>query len=410
MNSLFLTKLSWQILRQQGRQVLSPTAWVALGGLILGVASLVVSMAVVSGFESTLRRSITEVSGDIQVMRLFSENEPWPELLKKVKAAEPRVIAGLPYLSAEAVLAHKGKLTGVSVQGIELSAMHQVLNFKNRVVAGELKLLDGEIPQVAIGQGIAKNHSIKVGEQFRVVVPLNSDLDPSQMKRKIVTLKAVAILDLGKSDYNERVIMAPIAVAQRAAEVGDRYLGLLLKTTNPDEVENMTAVLSAQLGRDYRIRGWHEVNENLFEAVKIEKVVIFFVILLIVIAAAVNVATSLYVNVVQKYSRIAILKALGLRPRQLMAVFCWQGLILGGLGSLLGLICGLALCGGFMWLEYQFAIIPGGVYRLDRIDVDLRFIDVAAIFLTTLFICVLAVFAPARQGVKLSITQGLRYE
>jgi lipoprotein-releasing system permease protein len=158
------------------------------------------------------------------------------------------------------------------------------------------------------------------------------------------------------------------------------------------------------------VRDWRDVNENLFEAMRLEKVVIFFVIFVIVIAAAFNVASSLYINVVRSYPEIGILKALGVSQGQLARIFSIQGVLLGFVGCVAGLLGGLALCIGFTILENQFGILPGSVYKLDRIDVQFRAIDLISIFSATMLICFLATWAPARRAAKLTAVEGLRHE
>jgi lipoprotein-releasing system permease protein len=197
---------------------------------------------------------------------------------------------------------------------------------------------------------------------------------------------------------------------QDLAAIGSHYSGLLLKIENPQDARDVSIRLAHGLGSDYKVRDWRDVNENLFEAMRLEKVVIFFVIFVIVIAAAFNVASSLYINVVRSYPEIGILKALGVSQGQLARIFSIQGVLLGFVGCVAGLLGGLALCIGFTILENQFGILPGSVYKLDRIDVQFRAIDLISIFSATMLICFLATWAPARRAAKLTAVEGLRHE
>lgn len=157
------------------------------------------------------------------------------------------------------------------------------------------------------------------------------------------------------------------------------------------------------------IRDWRDVNENLFDAVEIERVVIFFVILIIVIVAAFNISATLYVSVVQRNSDIAILKTLGVSRKQILKIFTLQGVFLGLVGVLLGLVLGMILCQLFMVLQNQFELIPGSVYKIDSIIIKIRMIDVFAITLATLVISFLATLAPALRSSRLTVVEGLRY-
>ncbi|MBY0453195.1 MAG: FtsX-like permease family protein, partial [Bdellovibrionaceae bacterium] len=162
------------------------------------------------------------------------------------------------------------------------------------------------------------------------------------------------------------------------------------------------------LGVGYSISTWYDVNRNMFEAVVIERIVIFFVVLLIVIVAAFNISSTLYVFIRQKYADIAILKTLGLSQRKIRLIFMSQGLIVGTLGTLIGIIIGYDLCFAFMYLQDHYALISGSVYKLDKIYTDIRLLDLVIITLTTQFICLLATYFPAYKGSQLEVIEGLK--
>lgn len=153
---------------------------------------------------------------------------------------------------------------------------------------------------------------------------------------------------------------------------------------------------------------WYDVNRNMFEAVVIERVVIFLVVLLIIIIAAFNISSTLYVFIRQKYADIAILKTLGLSQKKIRYIFLSQGLIVGTLGTLIGVILGYDLCFGFMYLQDHYALISGSVYKLDKIYTEVRFIDILIICLTTQIICLIATYFPAFKGSQLEVIEGLK--
>ena len=152
------------------------------------------------------------------------------------------------------------------------------------------------------------------------------------------------------------------------------------------------------------------VNQNLFRAVKLEKVVIFFVILIMVIAASFNISSTLYVNVLRRYNDISILKALGMKSAELVSVFTLQGLAIGVLGSLFGFLLGLGLCFAFAWVQVHWALLPEDVYKISSFGFDLRFLDMLAVLSISLLVCFLSTLAPALRGARLNPVEGLRYE
>jgi lipoprotein-releasing system permease protein len=385
----------------------------ALSGLILGVACLVVSMAVISGFESTLKNSVADVTGQVQIINKAQNQLTKDELIERVKKVTPDLVASTRFFFQEAVIAHDGKISGVMLQGLEPDQIKTTLGLEKRLVQGKLEIQNepGAVASpVVVGLGLAKTMGLQVGEEFRVVLPLRNELDPNQFRRKIGVFKVSGIVDLGKYEYNQRMILTSLATAQKIAEIGERYSGLLLKFKDIDKARDIAAALSRDLGLGYGVRDWHDVNENLFQAVSIEKVVIFFVILIIVIAAAFNVASTLYINVVARFSEIGLLKAFGVSRRGVVQIFCWQGVLMGGLGIIGGMILGLGLCFIFGWVESHYGLLPGSIYKVDRIDLSIRFSDAGAIALATMMICFLATLAPALRGASLSPVEGLKNE
>ncbi len=420
--------IAMRMLSSRRGKALSTMGGISLAGLVIGVASLVVSMAVVSGFESTLQKSISDVSGHIQIyirplaldkMNLFSKEQSildgeknFDRLQERVKNIEPSVVEMSRFFVTEGVLAHRGRLSGIFLQGVDPDKISRVLNLASRVQEGNFDLQpthDG-VPQVLVGKGIAKDFSLKIGDEIRLVVPINTDLDASQFQRKIGVFRVVGVLDLGKYEFDQRWMFTSLSAAQSLSEIGLRYSGLLLKVQDFRKARAVATSLAHGLGRDFRVRDWKEINENLFESVRLEKAVIFFVIFLIVVAAAFNVASALYINVVRSYPEIGILKAIGASPRRIRQIFSIQGLILGVVGCLAGLLLGLLLCIGFTFLERQFPILPGSVYKLDRIDIQLRSFDVGMIVISTILVCYLATWAPSKKAAQMTSVEGLRHE
>lgn len=382
-------------------------------GLILGVACLVVSMAVMSGFESTLKNSVADVTGQVQILTKGSASLSRDELVARVQKITPDLVASTRFTYLEAVIAHEGKLSGVILQGLDPQEVKATLGLEKRMTQGKLEIQpdpNSEVSPVVIGLGLAKQMNLDIGEEFRVVLPLRNELDPNQFRRKIGVFKVAGILDLGKYDYNQRMILTSLEATQKLAEIGEKYSGVLLKFKDIDRAREISAALSRDLGLGFTVRDWHDVNENLFQAVNIEKVVIFFVILIIVVAAAFNVASTLYINVVTRYSEIGLLKAFGVSRRGVVQVFCWQGLLMGALGIVGGMILGLGLCFVFGWVESHYGLLPGSIYKVDRIDLSLRFLDALTIATATLLICFVATLAPALRGASLSPVEGLKNE
>ncbi|MFS4460399.1 FtsX-like permease family protein [Bdellovibrio sp. HCB2-146] len=405
-----LAWISWRLLMSR-KTLFGGSAPLSLLGLILGVAALVASMAVMSGFESTLKMAMADVTGHVQVVKRSRVPDDWRELEGRIRQAEPSLVTSSRFVFIEAVLAREGKISGVLLQGVDPDRINQVLNLKGRVVTGSEDMAEPtDVPWALIGKGLANRMNLKPGDNFRVVVPIAESSNPSSFKRQVGEFRVRGVLDLGKYEWNERFIITSLPAAQTLAEIGDRYSGLILKFQDVDYARKASFNLTSVLGSPYWVRDWRESNENLFEAVMVERPGIFFVISVIVFVAAFNISSTLFVNVVQRFKDIAILKTVGLSRKDIIKIFTIQGLFLGMIGIVGGFIVGLILCVLFSWAQSHLGLISGEVYRIDGIQVNVRLIDSIAIIITTLVICFIATLAPARRGGQLSPMEGLRNE
>ncbi|QLY27348.1 ABC transporter permease [Bdellovibrio sp. KM01] len=402
--------IAWKLLNSK-RTLFGGAAPLALFGLVLGVASLVVSMAVMSGFETTLQKAMTDVSGYVQVVKRSRFPDDWRELEEKIRKADPKLVSAARFVFVEGIMAHNGQISGVLLEGIDKDRVNETLNLGSRVKEGSADLsAPSDVPLALIGSGLAKKMGLNIGDQFRVVLPIADSSDPSSFNRKVGTFKLQGVVELGKYEWNERFIMIDLKVAQDVAAIGDRYTGLMLKFDDAAYAREAGFRISTALGSPYWVRDWRDSNENLFDAVAVERPVIFFVVSIIIFVAAFNISSSLFVNVMQRFKDIAILKTVGVSRKDVIKIFAAQGLILGAAGLILGFILGLILCVLFNWAQGRLGLISGAVYRVDSIQVNIRFLDTIAICVATMLICFLATLAPAKRGADLNPMEGLRNE
>ncbi|MBL7543418.1 MAG: ABC transporter permease [Bdellovibrionaceae bacterium] len=405
--------IAWKLLFTR-KFILEGSTPLSLLGLVLGVACLLVSMAVMSGFEATLKKTMTDITGHIQVIDKNKAKPFWKDFENELKNIEPKFASSTRFVYIESMLASQGQIVGVLLQGLDNDRYKNIVSLNQRLVDGTNDISPHKeggvvLNQAMIGKGIANRFKLKAGDVVNIVVPISDSVDPSTFKRQAAEFRISGILDFGKYEWNERLIITDIVAAQKLAMIGDRYTGLIIKLNDDRDVRGSAFRMAQKLGPQYLIRDWRDVNENLFDAVEIERIVIFFVILIIVIVAAFNISSTLYVGVVQRNSDIAILKTLGVSKKQILKIFTLQGLFLGLVGVLLGLVLGFFLCQAFMILQNQFELIPGSVYKIDNIIIKIRTVDVFAITFATLVISFFATLAPALRSSRLSVVEGLRY-
>lgn len=373
--------------------------------MTIGVSSLVTAMAVFSGYISTMEKTLQETVGHVLVYKRGTAFQG--QIIDEIRPAVTDLVAETPFIYAEAILAHKGKIAGVQIEGIEESTVHKVLNLKSRVIAGDLEL---GTDKALIGKGIAQKFNLKVGDEFRVVVPLATEFQASNFRPKLGKFKVGGIINLGRYDFDSRYIVLPIEVAQDFLEIGKRVTGYRLRLKDPYQSRAVSMEIASRFGNTYWTKDWQDVNRLLLEATKIEKAVLFFVLMILVVAAAFNVANTLFISVVQRYRDISVLKTLGASDRLVKSIFTAQGLIVGAVGALLGIILGLIFCQALEWAQRHYEIIPAEIYKLDHIDLSVSLVDIAAILGATLVVCLIATLVPARRGARISPVEGLRYE
>ncbi|MEQ1876309.1 MAG: ABC transporter permease [Bdellovibrionia bacterium] len=400
--------LVWRYVRSGGRFV-GLTTILSFTGMVIGVASLVLTMAAVSGFESTLRQAVIDVAGDIIVYKTSGRMEPPKELVAKIKKVVPDVVAYTPFAHTEGILASKGKTIGIALQGVDPENVQKVLNFKSRVIKGEFDLTNhDERPSVLLGKALANKLEISAGDIVTLVVPRPSKASPTSFSPKAEKVHVAGIVDLGKYEYDLRMVIGTARLVQDLTGVSDLFSGVKLKLRDSSDAQTAASKIAGSLGYAYLVKDWTEVNKNLFEAIRIERWVIFIVVSFLIITASFNICSSLFVAVLKRYGDLSILRTMGASQKFLVRLFSIQGMVVGVLGSLVGVALGLGL--GFSLVHTELFKIPGEVYKLDHLPIEVRFFDVAAILAVSCLICFLSTLAPAVRGSRLNPVDGLRYE
>lgn len=401
-------KLALRYLKTSGR-LSAATTWMAICGVAVGVASLVVSMAVVSGFEKTIQQAVIDWVGHVIVLKQGGTIEPLDELLPRLKETAPEIVAASGFLYREALVAGRGKTSGVTLNGLDEKNMDSVLNIKSRVVRGvySLGVMSQNLPAAFIGKEIANKLGVEAGQAFTVVIPQPSKIKRSGFDPIVQKFYAAAILDLGKFEYNERVVITSLATLQSLLKE-NTITGYNIRLQNKEQSKEVASRITSKLGFPYWTKDWYDQSRNLFEAIQIEKAVLFFVLLTIVIAASFHVSSALFVSIMRRYADISILKALGANRLFLLRVFSLQGLLVGVIGTLSGVLLGLLLC--YLVMHLPWFAIPADVYKIDRLPIELRFSDMIYTVLASSAVCFLATLLPAWRGAGQNPVEGLRYE
>ena len=390
-------------------------AALSIVGLAIGVASLTVAMAVVSGFEGTLKGALIDVFGHILVVKRGEEQISFERAKERLRSALPDFRAVTPFITLEGIVVGKQKLNGVVIQGVDPQTVHQVLNLKARVVRGSFDLDSKAVPsgvpaKALVGKALARRFELEVGSRFKADLPKPNSRDSAAFVSTIADFQVTGIVDFGKADFDERTVVTSIAQAQELGNLRVPFTGLRVKIADADRAPAAALDLTRALGSTWWIVDWSEGNRNLFRAIKYERVAIFFVILIMVIAASFNVASNIFIGVLRRTSEISILRALGFSKRDVATMFRLQGLLFGVLGVVAGLLLGAILAGLFVWAQGAFDLLPAEVYKLNKIGVEFDVLDISVVVVTAILICVVASLSPAARAANLDPVEGLRHE
>lgn len=385
------------------------TPLVSIISLILATSSLVLAMSVYSGYESTVRQTIVDMTGHLVITSHHQENHSQETFLEKIKPGLNHIEDYVPFITLKSLLVYEGKLSGVLVEGVSHQAQ-QTTRLRKRLLSGTLQLKDQQ--SAVIGRGIAKKFNLKPGDFFHIVVP-KMDAKGS-FHNKYRKLYVEGVLDFGFHAFNSRHIIVNKESAQGLLSSPKTISGLRLLVKKPDQTEFLREQFSQILGASYRVSDWQGIVKGLhksyFEAVRREKVLIFLILMVLILAGAFNVSSHLAISVLNQIREISILKVMGASQTFIFSLLLIQGFLVSFIGSLIGIGVGFLLSKGFISIQNVWQIIPADVYKINAIITEMRFSDILLIFICSQLVCLVSCLLPAWRALKLPVKDGLLYE
>jgi lipoprotein-releasing system permease protein len=392
---------------------------VSVLGVALGVAALTVVLAVTTGFQKQFRDKVLGVNAHVIVMKSQVTFAEYRDVMKTAQEIDPEVIAVQPFIFAEMLATRgKGELSGVAIKGVDPERVGAVLDLEKHMEApGTVRSLaqrpgPGELPPIIMGKELAHKLKAKVGDEVTVVVPLsNIDFDTWRAKSsapRTRKFRVTGIFYSGFDEYDRRLMYAALEDTQELVGRGDQVMGIELKVKDVDRAEEIAAKLEKALGGPpYQVQDWYELNHNLFTALNLQKLALVIILTLIIVVAAVNMVSALTMMVTDKTREIAILKSMGATSGSVAQVFQIVGLAIGGVGTLIGVGIGLAIC--YVVASYGYHLDPK-VYLIDRLPIEVRSLEVLLVAGITMVISLFATVAPASSASALRPVEGLRYD
>ncbi len=400
-----------------------------MGGVALGVMALIVVISVMGGFEAHLRSKILGINSHILVRNYSGPFGDWKEISDRIlslrsgssgfvyhfwdsllgRDGKTAVSAATPFVHIQALLSSGRNVGGVLIRGVDPDTVAQVIS-PGDVISGQgidgLKDSKGKgPPPIILGKELARNLGVVTGQAVQVILP-GGTISPVGMLPKIRSFRIKGIITTGMYEYDSSLAFISLKSAQALLGIGDRVHGFELKVTDIYKADEIAALIQDELGFPFWAIDWQRMSRSLFSALKLEKIAMFVVLTLIVLVAAFNIISSLIMMVMEKNQDIAILKAIGATDHQILRIFMYNGLLIGVIGTVIGVVGGTSVC--MLLSRYKFIKIPSEVYYTDTLPILLNGFDVAVIAASAIVICFLATIYPSRQAARVNPSEALR--
>ncbi|MGH7653007.1 MAG: FtsX-like permease family protein [Gemmatimonadaceae bacterium] len=410
-------QIAWRYLRsRRGSKLLSLISLIAIGGVLIGVSALIVIIGVMNGLQHDLREKILVGSPDIRVLTYGEDLKinDWPTVLAKVRK-QPGVVAAAPFVLTEGVMSGGHDYSGgVYIVGLQPQGrgVPDVTTIRQHVTNGDFRFAstDGQRRGVVLGKLLASRFAKYVGDSIALLTAAGTKMDPvtGGLVPRIQQFEVTGIVETGMYEYDNAYAFIALDKAQDLAGLGSGVTGIEVKTADREQAPIVGNRIVSALGWPYRTVDWEEQNHSLFQALKLEKLGMGVILLLIVLVAAFNIVSTLTMVVADKTKEIGILKAMGMPARSIRRIFFAQGLVIGVVGTLFGVILGFA--GAFALDKYQFIKLDPTVYFIDHLPVSIQPADVMWIILASIAIAAIATVYPSIQASRLYPIEAIRHE
>jgi lipoprotein-releasing system permease protein len=382
-------------------------------GIGLGVMVLITVLSVMNGFDEQIHKRFFGMAPEITVTGPYERLNDWPTVAKKLQDL-PEIKAIAPYVGAQGLLVHDGQVLPIILTGVMPDKEEKITHLNNKLLAGTANNLDHF--SMVLGKGLADTLGVMVGDKVTVMIP-QADVTPAGMTPRFKRFTVGGIFSAGNGfNFDTKMAFINLVDAQKLMQLGEDVSGIKMKIKEVYKAPELTDRISHVLGEGYQVGNWTQQYGAFFQAVKMEKTMMFMILLLIIAVAAFNLVSSLVMVVNDKQAEIAILRTIGATPSTILWIFIVQGMMVGVVGTLFGLIGGLILAENATTIVnhlqtwFHFKALSSSIYFVDYLPSKIIFSDLVMVCFVALFMSFLATIYPAWRASKTVIAEALHYE
>ncbi len=382
-------------------------------GIMLGVATLIIVMAVMNGFRQELLSKILGLNGHLLIQPLEQPLTDYADVAARVSKVNGVYLAA-PLVEGQALASSPFNASGVVVRGMRGADLQKLTQVSQHIEQGTLDGFDNS-QGIAIGAGLAQQLSLRAGDNLTLVAPRGA-VTPMGTTPRIKAYKIVAVFKIGMSEYDSAFVFMPLTEAQAYFSRAGDVTAIEVYTDDPDRIDDFRKAVTEAAGRPIYMVDWHQRNATFFNALEVERNVMFLILTLIVLVAALNIVSGLIMLVKDKSGDIAILRTMGATQGAIMRVFLIAGASIGVVGTIVGFLLGTVVClyiddiRRFLSWVLNFDLFPSTLYFLSQLPAEMDFKETTAVLIMALGLSFLATLYPSWRAARLDPVEALRYE